>query len=778
VQPVADAFGERLGVERSHSVVSRSWVEFAKLAVGLGVVYFLAARISFVLRVEPGVVVFWPAAGIAAGALIALGPKARLPIATGAFIATVAHNVMAGRNPWLIIAFSLVSAGHPLLMAWLIERWFGGRFKLEDVWRALGFFTATAIGAAVAAVGATAAIKLVEPTVSPLYIWCVWFASSSLGIVTVTPLLIGLADAERERLPRQALIEGSVGLVAITVLIASLISLPNGLWATALPEALVFPLLLWIAIRCRPIFAAAAALAVGLTVIGSTTLNIGYFDWGNPLTDRILSAQIFVLTEAILAVLMAAVFAERRRAQASLADALAAGQVMAFEWNALSCQSRRSNNSSLILGDDRLGTEFRRSQFLNRVHPEDRQGVKTLIRELQPGTPSYALTFRYVRPDGQQLWLEERAKGEFDTNGRLLRIKGLTRDITDQKKAELALAERNAQLGLAGRAARVGSYAYDVEKGTMQISEGYAAIHGLPLGMIETSYNEWRMRVHPDDLKMAEGTREEAFAIGSKEDNAEYRIVLSTGEVRWIERRGWISYSENGRPERVVGVNIDVTGRKRAEERQRVLLAELDHRVKNTLATVSSVVSQTAVGSTSVTNFVKALDGRIRSMATTHELLSFGRWRGVSLTELVRQELAPYATRHNTKISGPEVVLRPEAGQAIAMVLHELATNAAKYGALSTKQGRVSIRWEQPLNGYPLRLALEWQEFDGPQVVAPGKAGFGMSTIRDLIPYEFGGSVDLAFVSAGVQCRLELPANWLTHSSEGSSSNGVHPFPR
>src|SRR5262245_26812499 len=359
----------------------------------------------------------------------------------------------------------------------------------------------------------------------------------------------------------------------------------------------------------------------------------------------------------------------------------------------------------------------------------------TLIRELRPGKPSYVLTFRFVCPDGQQLWLEERAKGEFDATGCLLRIKGLTRDMTEQKRAEVALAERNAQLGLAGRAARVGSYAYDVEKGTMQISEGYAAIHGLPPGTIETSYKEWRTRVHPDDLKLAEDAREQAFASRSKEDNAEYRIVLATGEIRWIERRGWISYDENGRPERVVGVNIDVTGRKRAEERQRMLLAELDHRVKNTLATVSSVVSQTADGSTSVANFVKALDGRLRSMATTHELLSFGRWRGVSLTELVRQELAPYATRHNTKISGPEIVLHSEAGQAIAMVLHELATNAAKYGALSTKQGRVSIRWEQQLNGHPLRLVLEWQEFGGPPVVAPVKAGFGTSTIRDLIPY-------------------------------------------
>ena len=905
-------------MERSLSNVSRSWVEFAKLAVTVGVAYFLVARLSFlVFRVDPGVAVFWPSAGIAVGALVALGPRAWLPIATAVFIANLSHNLLVGRNPWLTVAFGLVNAGQPLLTAWLIERWFGSTLRLEDVRRALGFFTASAIGAAVAAASSAAAINLVEPTASPLYIWYVWFAACSLGIVTVAPLLIGLGDVEREPLPRQALIEGSVGLVAITVLTASLVALPDGPWATALPEGMVFPLLLWIAIRCRPVFAAAAALAVGLTVIGSTTLNVGYFDWGKPLIHRVLSAQTFVLTEAIVAVLLAAIFAERRRSaavlkesKASLADALAAGQVMAFEWNALSGQSRRSDNASLILQDDEPEAESRRSQFLSRVHPEDRQHFMMLIRELRPGNPSYALTFRYVRPDGQRLCLEETAKGEFDATGRLLRIKGLTRDITEQKTSGLALAERNtqlelaskaarvgslvidfpsgivtlspgcasilglpestietsrnegrkllhpedlaqfessrdaallkkqreffaqfriiradngevrwlearsmivyeqdgqplrliaviidftdrklaeqtlaernAQLGLAGRAALVGSYTYDVNKGVMQISEGYAAIHGLPEGTTETTISEWRTRVHPEDLARAEGLREQAFADRRKEDNAEYRIVLRTGEVRWIERRGWISYTESGCPERVVGVNIDVTGRKRAEERQRFLLAELDHRVKNTLATVSSVVSQTAVGSTSdaVANFVKALDGRLRSMATTHELLSFGRWQGVSLTELVRQELAPYATHHNNNISGPEVVLRPEAGQAIAMVLHELATNAAKYGALSTKYGSVSIRWERKLNGHPLRLVLEWQEFGGPPVVAPGKAGFGTTTIRDLIPYEFGGSVDLAFVSTGVRCRVEVPGNWLTHSNEVPASNVADPSPR
>ena len=226
----------------------------------------------------------------------------------------------------------------------------------------------------------------------------------------------------------------------------------------------------------------------------------------------------------------------------------------------------------------------------------------------------------------------------------------------------------------------------------------------------------------------------------------------------------------------MVGVSIDITERKRVEEQQRTLVAELDHRVKNALATVSAVVSHTQQGSRSVTDFVAALDGRIRSMATTHELLSSHQWQGVSLTELVRRELAPYATRDNTEINGPDILLKPEAGQAMAMVLHELATNAAKYGALSTKNGRVSIRWDWHLNGHPgSHLIFEWQEIGGPPVVvALGKSSYGTSTIRYLIPYEYGGTVDLVPAPEGVRCRLELPAVWLINNGEplrATSSN-------
>jgi len=208
---------------------------------------------------------------------------------------------------------------------------------------------------------------------------------------------------------------------------------------------------------------------------------------------------------------------------------------------------------------------------------------------------------------------------------------------------------------------------------------------------------------------------------------------------------------------------VDISHRRHEERRTQFIMRELDHRVKNALSTVSAVVSHTRQGKGSIADFVAALDGRIRSMATTHELLSSHRWHGVSLMELVRRELAPYATADNIEINGPGILLKPAAGQAMAMVLHELATNAAKYGALAPGDGRVSISWKQQLNGQtPSTLVLEWQEMGGPTVVASGKPSYGTNTTTDPGPYEFGGTVDLVMAPDGVCCRLELPAGWLS----------------
>src|SRR5262249_35508843 len=151
------------------------------------------------------------------------------------------------------------------------------------------------------------------------------------------------------------------------------------------------------------------------------------------------------------------------------------------------------------------------------------------------------------------------------------------------------------------------------------------------------------------------------------------------------------------------------------------LNAELDHRVKNVLATVSAIIAQTQEASDSRADFVNGLNSRIGSLARTHELLSESNWRGVSLAEIIQRELAPY-TRGNTEAKGPSVTLMAEATQAVATVLHELTTNAAKYGALSNRSGRVSVRWRWLQNGSHNRIVIEWQETGGPPVLAPNPA--------------------------------------------------------
>jgi len=162
--------------------------------------------------------------------------------------------------------------------------------------------------------------------------------------------------------------------------------------------------------------------------------------------------------------------------------------------------------------------------------------------------------------------------------------------------------------------------------------------------------------------------------------------------------------------------------------------------------------------------FLEVLDGRIDALASTHTLLRRSRWEGVGLGELVRSVLVFCAKQESAHIEGPEVDLAAEAAQTLAMVLHELATNAAKYGALSNGHGQVAIHWQRPSRGRSNgKLVLEWRETGGPQIMAPNATGYGTSVIRDLIPYELGGAVDYQLAREGARCRLEIPGQWLTN---------------
>ena len=628
--------------ERRLVVADPTWqlANAVAVAIGVGIVYFLAARFSLSLLTKPdGVAVFWPAAGVAAGALIALGPRAKWPVAIGAAAATIAANLLGDRSFAGAVTFALCNAAEAMLTAGLIERQFGSGFTFDRVRKVLGLLAAAVLGSAISGIGGVLGFKLFHFSTAPtLTIWQHWFASDALGILTVAPLLIGAAAAARDPPPLNEALEGAAALLAITLTITLVIFLPRASFATVVPIALLFPLLLWLAARCRPVFAAAAAFVVALTIVWTTTLGIGYF--GDPdLEDRIVGAQAGILTTSLCTLVLAALFAERRHQEAALREgatrlekALAAGAVIAFVWDARTGSSHRSENAANILGYDPQAP-LSVARFLALIHPDDRAHFKARVRNVRPDNPSYAVTFRVIRPDAQEMWLEEAATAEFDLDGKCLRIEGLTRDITKSK---------------------------------------------------------------------------------------------------------------------------------RAEEHQRMLVAELDHRVKNVLARVGVVAMYTREGSGTIDEFIEALDRRIQSMAVAHELLSQGNWLGVRLADLVRHQLAPYATDANTATSGPDIALNAAATEALGMVLHELVTNAFKYGALSIPEGRVSVNWEyRNRDDATLGLKVLWRERCGPAVSAPCKSGYGISLICELIPHELGGTVDLAFSSEGVSCTIEIPLKQL-----------------
>jgi signal transduction histidine kinase len=301
------------------------WVGSIGLAVAVGIVYFVAARLSLALLTKPeGVAVFWPAAGVSAGVLIALGSQARWPVIVGTMAATIVANLSGDRSVWSAVLFAFCNAGEAVLTAWIIAQLFGSDFRLNRLRNVLALAAAAIIGAAVSGIGGAITFKLFHSTTTPiLTTWQHWFASDGLGIITVAPLLIELASASRDRPPLSELVEGVLAVAALALVSGVAIFLQSELLATVGPVAVLFAPLLWLAARCRPVFAAVAAFIVSLSIVWTTTFGIGYY--GNPglsIDERVLAAQFSILLVTIGASVLAALFAEirdkRRLAEAAL----------------------------------------------------------------------------------------------------------------------------------------------------------------------------------------------------------------------------------------------------------------------------------------------------------------------------------------------------------------------------------------------------------------------------------------------------------------------------
>src|SRR6266436_3274452 len=217
---------------RTRADTTLPWIGAIGLAIAVGIAYFVAAHLSLALLAKPdGVAVFWPAAGVSSGVLIALGRDARLPVASGVIVATIIANLAGDRNVWSATVFALCNAGEALLTAWLIERYFGSGFSLDRLRNVLGLLAAAVVATAASGIGGMVTIKLFHSPTAPIWTtWQHWFASDAVGVITVAPLVIGLAKALREPPPRNEIIEGVAALMALAVMTVIIIWLPPEPW--------------------------------------------------------------------------------------------------------------------------------------------------------------------------------------------------------------------------------------------------------------------------------------------------------------------------------------------------------------------------------------------------------------------------------------------------------------------------------------------------------------------------------------------------------------------
>jgi PAS domain S-box-containing protein len=358
--------------------------------------------------------------------------------------------------------------------------------------------------------------------------------------------------------------------------------------------------------------------------------------------------------------------------------------------------------------------------------------------------------------DGRsRIWLFDIGPPQRLGDGRLCLVAILS-DVTALHEQAAALRASEERLRLALAAGRMGVWHERLDTGEATWSEAAFRLFGVEPGRFDPA--GFRALVHPEDRARLDAGR--AAAMERHEDwRDEFRVILPDGGERWLAGRGSYARDAAGEPVAVTGVSWDITERKLAEERQLVLLQELNHRVKNVLAVVQSIATLSLAHAASLQAFRQGFTGRLQALVVAHDALVARRWEGAGLVELVRGILAPYADAgapaagDRARVDVPDVTLERAAAQALALALHELATNAAKHGALSRPEGTVTVAAAVAAGA----LTVTWRERGGPPVLPPAATGFGTVLVTRFLPMQTRGRVDLDWRPEGLVCTIVLP---------------------
>lgn len=327
------------------------------------------------------------------------------------------------------------------------------------------------------------------------------------------------------------------------------------------------------------------------------------------------------------------------------------------------------------------------------------------------------------------------------------------RDVMDARELRQAFERQKRTFDLAMIASDMGTWRYTLADNVCIYDKNAQRLYGLSEASFLHDEDGVKAKFHCEDLDLMWSRVAEALdPKGDGRYNVEYRVRQRDGSWRWLSAWGLVEFEGDGaerKPVAIAGASRDLTERKQAEERQRLLLNELNHRVKNTLATVQAVAWQTLRTARDLPSASEALDRRILAMAQAHDLLTSRNWTGANVSDIVTRALQAFPPGRVT-VSGAGVDLSPRHALALSLVLHELGTNATKYGSLSNSEGRVSVRWSVQ-DG---QLQLFWEESGGPAVTLPTKTGFGSRMIEQLVVSELGGELKLDYAFSGLRCRM------------------------
>ncbi len=397
--------------------------------------------------------------------------------------------------------------------------------------------------------------------------------------------------------------------------------------------------------------------------------------------------------------------------------------------------------------------------FERLLHPDDLPRVRAAVAAATDPAGADAgainLEYRIHRADtGALRWVETFGRAFFQGD-QCVRFVGVASDVTERREAIDHLLRQEETLRLAIDAADVGTWDYNIELGELTWSERCYAMFGVRVGD-PLDVDSFSARVHPGDLARVQ----DAMRLAQDPDirseySIEFRAIGRDDHVeRWLNVKGKVFFDDNGKPRRFVGAVVNVTDRKRAELHLRLLVNELNHRVKNSLATIQAIAAQSFTGERALPQAQEAFSSRIVALAEAHDLLTRENWEGAELHDVTSRLADLHGGPARFELSGPSIRLSPKTALSLSMALHELATNAMKYGALSTPEGRIRVAWGLAPDPGAARLELTWTERGGPPVKPPTDRGFGSRLIERGLAAELSGSAAIDFQPDGVICRI------------------------